>query len=109
MLNSLLLLGAGAVSALALPASSAASCTFTTAAAAIAGKAKCTSIILSNIAVPAGTTLDMTKLTTGTTVQFVGTTTFGYKEWAGPLVSFSGTSITITGASGSVIDGNGAK
>ncbi|KAK6087011.1 endopolygalacturonase 1 [Seiridium cupressi] len=86
-----------------------ASCTFTDAASAIKGKASCTSIVLSGITVPAGTTLDMTGLKTGTTVTFSGTTSFAYKEWEGPLVSFSGKDITIQGASGHVIDGNGAK
>lgn len=42
-------------------------------------------------------------------VIFQGTTSFGYKEWEGPLISVSGTDITVTGASGHVIDGNGAK
>ncbi|KAF2703292.1 glycoside hydrolase family 28 protein [Pleomassaria siparia CBS 279.74] len=86
-----------------------ASCTFTTASAAISGKSSCTTITLNNIAVPAGTTLDLTKLATGTTVIFSGTTTFGYKEWEGPLISVSGTKITVKGASGHTIDGNGAK
>ncbi|KAL3426903.1 endopolygalacturonase [Phlyctema vagabunda] len=86
-----------------------ASCTFTTAAAAIKGKTSCTAIVLNNIAVPAGTTLDLTGLKSGTKVTFQGTTTFGYEEWSGPLVSVSGTSITVVGASGSVIDGNGAR
>lgn len=43
-------------------------CTFTDAAAAIKGKASCSTITLNNIAVPAGTTLDLTKLKTGTKV-----------------------------------------
>lgn len=42
-------------------------------------------------------------------IIFEGTTTFGYKEWSGPLVSVSGTSITVTGASGSVLDGDGSR
>lgn len=42
-------------------------------------------------------------------VIFQGTTSFGYKEWDGPLISISGTDITVTGASGHVIDGNGSK
>lgn len=42
-------------------------------------------------------------------VIFEGTTSFGYKEWKGPLISVSGTDITVSGASGHVIDGNGAK
>ncbi|KAG8159094.1 hypothetical protein KVR01_010755 [Diaporthe batatas] len=84
-------------------------CTFTDAAAVAKGKASCSTITLNNIAVPAGTTLDLTKLKTGTKVIFQGTTSFGYKEWEGPLISVSGTDITVTGASGHVIDGNGAK
>jgi polygalacturonase len=86
------------------------SCTFSGssgAASATKSKAACATIVLNNVAVPAGTTLDLTGLTTGTHVIFEGTTTFGYKEWAGPLVSVSGTSITVTGAAGSVLDGSG--
>jgi len=51
----------------------------------------------------------MTDLADGTTVSFEGTTTFGYKEWEGPLVSFSGTDITIQGASGHLIDMGGEQ
>jgi polygalacturonase len=40
---------------------------------------------------------------------FQGTTTFGYKEWQGPLIAVSGKKITVTGASGNVIDGDGAR
>lgn len=39
------------------------------AAAAIAGKAGCVSITLNNVVVPAGTTLDLTGLATGTKVK----------------------------------------
>lgn len=108
---STLLLGAGAAFAAAAPTELAerASCTFTDAASAIKGKSSCSTITLKNIAVPAGETLDLTKLKTGTHVIFEGTTSFGYKEWKGPLISVSGTDITVTGASGHVIDGNGAK
>ncbi|KAM3425002.1 hypothetical protein BST61_g6972 [Cercospora zeina] len=75
----------------------------------MASKASCSNIILKDIAVPAGETLDLTGLKDGTTVTFEGTTTFGYKEWEGPLISVSGTGVQINGASGHVIDGNGAK
>ncbi|KAL9107572.1 MAG: hypothetical protein Q9227_007572 [Pyrenula ochraceoflavens] len=85
------------------------SCTFTDAAAASKSKTSCATIVLSDIAVPSGTTLDMTKLSSGTSVIFEGTTTFGYKEWEGPLVSFSGSNIAISGASGSLLDGGGAQ
>jgi galacturan 1,4-alpha-galacturonidase len=40
-------------------------------------------------------------------VTFSGTTTFGYKEWEGPLISVSGTNITVSGDSGHVINGGG--
>jgi len=49
----------------------------------------------------------LTDLNEGTHVIFEGETTFGYKEWSGPLVSVSGTGITVTGASGSVLNGLG--
>ncbi|KAK4496532.1 hypothetical protein PRZ48_012512 [Zasmidium cellare] len=79
--------------------------------ASLASKSKtsCSTIVLSSIAVPSGVTLDLTGLTTNTHVIFEGTTTFGYKEWSGPLVSVSGKSITVTGASGSLLDGGGAR
>ena len=113
-----------AASVLALPAAApvptagprledrATSCTFSGsagAASASASKASCATIVLSGVAVPSGTTLDLTKLTDGTTVIFEGTTSFGYKEWDGPLVSVSGKSITVKGASGSVLDGDGSR
>ncbi|VUC31385.1 unnamed protein product [Clonostachys rosea] len=110
MQYSLALLGAlasaGFANAAVMPR---ASCTFTDAASAIKGKASCTSIILKDIAVPAGTTLDMTGLKSGTHVTFQGKTTFGYKEWKGPLISFSGTNIVIEGASGHSIDCDGSR
>ncbi|TVY81891.1 Polygalacturonase [Lachnellula suecica] len=89
-----------------------ATCTFSGSSGASAvskSKAACATIVLNNVAVPADKTLDLTKLTTGTEVIFQGTTTFGYEEWSGPLVSVSGTSITVTGASGSVLNGDGAR
>ncbi|KAJ5618035.1 hypothetical protein N7537_003149 [Penicillium hordei] len=89
-----------------------ASCTFsgtTGAAAAIKSKTSCSTITLSNVVVPAGTTLDLTGLKTGTTVIFEGTTTFDYKEWEGPLISVSGTSITVQGAAGAQLNGDGAR
>jgi hypothetical protein len=89
-----------------------ASCTFSgSSGASLASKSKasCATIVISSVVVPSGTTLDLTGLTSGTHVIFEGTTTFGYEEWSGPLISVSGTSITVTGASGNVIDGGGAK
>jgi polygalacturonase len=69
--------------------------------------ASCTAITISGITVPAGTTLDLTKVKTGTTITFTGTTTFAYKEWAGPLISVAGTNIKVTGTG--TLDGLGAQ
>jgi len=66
-----LLLGAGAfVSAAPRSLDARASCTFTDAATAIKNKASCTAIVIKDMTVPAGTTLDLTKLKDGTTVGF---------------------------------------
>ncbi|RMY12059.1 hypothetical protein D0866_14264 [Hortaea werneckii] len=98
---------AGASAGMVSKAKADSGCTFTDADAAASGKADCKNIVLKDIAVPAGETLDMTDLNDGTTVSFEGTTTFGYKEWKGPLISFSGTDITIQGADGHLIDMGG--
>ncbi|KAH7176908.1 glycoside hydrolase [Dactylonectria macrodidyma] len=84
-------------------------CTFTDASTAIKNKKGCSKIYLKNIAVPAGKTLDLTGLTSGTQVIFQGTTTFGYKEWKGPLISVSGTNIVVDGESGHKIDCQGQR
>jgi len=110
MFPSLAILSALVASALAHPAlESRASCTFTDAATAIKNKASCSTLTLDNIAVPAGTTLDLTKLKDGTHVIFKGKTTFGYKEWEGPLISFTGNNLLIEGASGHSIDCEGQR
>jgi polygalacturonase len=90
----------------------AASCTFSGsagAASASASQTACATMVLSNIAVPSGTTLDLSKLADDTTVIFEGETTWGYKEWEGPLLSISGTKITVKGASGSSLNPDGAR
>ncbi|KAJ6440154.1 fungal specific transcription factor domain-containing protein [Purpureocillium lavendulum] len=107
----LLFLGALAT-ALAAPSTNAvprASCTFTDAANAIKQKTSCSTIVLNNVAVPAGTTLDLTGLKDETHVIFTGKTTFGYKEWLGPLISVSGKGIVVEGASGHSIDCQGQR
>ncbi|TGO41589.1 hypothetical protein BHYA_0019g00180 [Botrytis hyacinthi] len=85
------------------------SCTFNTAAAAIAGKTGCSTIILDNIHVPGATTLDLTGLNSGTQVIFQGTTGFDFAKWQGPLISVSGENIAVTGTKGHVINGNGTQ
>lgn len=89
-----------------------ATCTFsgsTGAEDAAKSASGCATIVLSNVAVPAGTTLDLSKLADGTTVTFEGTTTWGYKEWVGPLLSIGGKKITIKGASNSSLNPDGAR
>lgn len=78
------------------------------AASASASKASCATITLSALTVPSGTTLDLTDLEDDTTVVFEGTTTWDYAEWDGPLFAVSGSSITVQGADGHELDGQGA-
>ncbi|KAH7082799.1 endopolygalacturonase PG1 [Paraphoma chrysanthemicola] len=96
----------------AVVAKRATSCTFSgSAGAASASKSAtaCATIVLNNVAVPSGTTLDLSGLADDTTVIFQGTTTWGYKEWAGPLLNIGGNKITVQGASGSVLNPDGAR
>lgn len=89
-----------------------ATCTFSGAsgaAEAMKQQASCSTITLKNLEVPAGTTLDLTKVKANTHIIFEGETTFGYKEWEGPLLSIAGTGLTVEGASGSVLNGLGEK
>ncbi|KAF3761791.1 family 28 glycoside hydrolase [Cryphonectria parasitica EP155] len=89
----------------------AATCKFTGTAgysSASKSKASCSTIILDGLTVPAGETLDMTDLTSGTVVIFEGTTKWDFEEWDGPLFAVSGTNIKVAGESGAVLDGQGA-
>lgn len=86
-------------------------CTFSGsngAASASASQKDCATIVLSSVAVPSGTTLDLSDLESGTHVIFEGVTTFGYEEWAGPLLQIEGTDITIECANGGYINAQGA-
>ncbi|KAI7528433.1 putative endopolygalacturonase, partial [Hortaea werneckii] len=88
------------------------SCTFSGsngASSASASQGSCSTIVLSDIAVPSGETLKLNDLEDGTHVIFEGTTTFGYEEWDGPLIRIAGTDITVTGAEGNLIDGDGSR
>ncbi|GLI78379.1 hypothetical protein PoHVEF18_006693 [Penicillium ochrochloron] len=69
----------------------------------------CTNIVLSDFYAPPSSTIDLQSLQTGAVVTFAGTTTFGdtYDNNFDPIV-VSGHDITITGAEGHVIEGNGA-
>ncbi|KAI1541248.1 Glyco-hydro-28 multi-domain protein [Pyrenophora tritici-repentis] len=72
-------------------------------------QSSCATTVLSNVAVPSGTTLDLSSLADGTTVIFEGTTSWGCKEWKGPLLDIRGNKITVKGAAGSVLNGDGAR
>ncbi|PYH95673.1 polygalacturonase pgaI [Aspergillus ellipticus CBS 707.79] len=85
------------------------SCTFTSASDAKEGISKCSDVILKDIEVPAGETLDLSKAADDSTITFEGTTTFGYKEWDGPLIRFGGKGLTITQADGALINGEGER
>ncbi|KAJ7745049.1 putative polygalacturonase, partial [Mycena metata] len=82
-------------------------CTVTAIAQVSSATASCTSIVISNLAVPSSTTLNLSKLKTGTTVTFEGKTTFAFTDWDSDLIDIGGEDITIIGAPGSIIDGNG--
>ncbi|ODV61960.1 endo-polygalacturonase [Ascoidea rubescens DSM 1968] len=69
----------------------------------------CKTIVVENLTVPKGKTLDLSSLKEGSTVTFKGKTTFEYKEWKGPLIKISGKKIKVTGKSGHVIDGDGSR
>lgn len=68
----------------------------------------CTNILLSDVSAPASSTLSLA-LQTGAALTFAGTTTFGTTKDSDfdPIV-LTGTSITVSGAAGHVIEGNGA-
>ncbi|KAJ5663558.1 hypothetical protein N7507_004289 [Penicillium longicatenatum] len=88
------------------------SCTFSGsngASKASVSQKSCSTIILSAVAVPSGTTLDLSDLEDDTTVIFEGETTWGYEEWDGPLLQISGTGITVKGASGAYLNGDGSR
>ncbi|KAK3075334.1 hypothetical protein LTR53_001403 [Teratosphaeriaceae sp. CCFEE 6253] len=82
-------------------------CYVTAYTAVAAATAACTAITLDSIVVPGNQTLTLSKLLTGTTVTFAGTTTFEYFDADYDLIKVGGTNITITAEPGAIIDGNG--
>ncbi|CAL5869571.1 uncharacterized protein PFLUO_LOCUS3801 [Penicillium psychrofluorescens] len=106
---SMLVIGISLVAALPTPVQKRTDCTFTSAASAIAGKKSCSSIVLEDIHVPAGETLDLSDLEPKTKVVFAGETSFGYKEWDGPLIRVSGSNIVVLGTTNHIINGGGER
>ncbi|KAJ4366797.1 hypothetical protein N0V83_007322 [Neocucurbitaria cava] len=86
---------------------SADACYVTAYAAIPAATAACTSITLDSITVPGNSTLDLSKLKTGTKVTFKGKTFWEYADANYPLIKVGGTDLEITAAEGAVLDGNG--
>lgn len=73
-----------------------------------AAVASCTNIVLSNIAAPNGSAIDLSGLQAGTTVTFDGLTSFGFTNSSSfNPITISGAGITVTANPGAVIDGNG--
>ncbi|KAF7280327.1 hypothetical protein GWI33_006236 [Rhynchophorus ferrugineus] len=68
--------------------------------------ASCQDLIINNLQVPAGVTLELS-LRDGATLTFVGNTTFGFENWSGPLMKVAGDDITIRGEPGHVLNGLG--
>ncbi|KAK7729816.1 hypothetical protein SLS53_009184 [Cytospora paraplurivora] len=88
------------------------SCTFSgSSGASLASKSQksCSTIVLSALVVPSGTTLDLSDLEDDTHIIFEGETTWGYEEWDGPLLQIEGTKITIEGASGAYLNPDGSR
>lgn len=83
-------------------------CTVTAYASVSSATKSCTNILLSNVAVPSSTTLNLSKLSSGTTLTFGGTTTFAYGDFDGDLIEIGGEDITVTAEPGAIIDGNGS-
>jgi hypothetical protein len=70
----------------------------------------CTSVTFDSVIVPAGKTLDLSKLADKTTVNFQGTSSWDVqKGFAGPLLSIGGKDIVVTGGTNAKLDGQGAQ
>ncbi|XP_066257140.1 polygalacturonase-like [Euwallacea similis] len=67
----------------------------------------CTTLTLTDITVPASTTLELS-LQSGTKLTLAGTWKWEYAEWAGPLIEIKGSKVTVRGDS-VTLDGRGAQ
>ncbi|KAJ7730443.1 glycoside hydrolase [Mycena metata] len=62
----------------------------------VAAAQVCTTIIINSFTVPGGQTFTISAAT-GATITMAGDVTFGFAEWAGPLMLVSGTNVTFNG------------
>ncbi|KAH6612072.1 glycoside hydrolase [Boeremia exigua] len=72
-----------------------------------AAVSSCTDIVLDGITVPGNSTIDLTKLKTGSKVTFKGTTFWQYFDGNYPFIKVGGTNLEITAEEGAILDGNG--
>lgn len=90
------------------PSPTIAPCLCTEYAQILPAVASCLTLTLSNIHAPVSSALVLTKLKTGATVIFDGTTTFGFTNSSQfRPIQIAGSNVTIRGTEGSVIDGGG--
>ncbi|KAG9192624.1 polygalacturonase [Alternaria panax] len=82
-------------------------CYVTEYAAIPAATAACTSIILDGLTVPGNSTIDLSKLKTGTKVTFRGKTFWEYADANYAFIKVGGSDLEITADEDAVLDGNG--
>ncbi|XP_060535646.1 polygalacturonase-like [Cylas formicarius] len=85
---------------------SAADCTLTQFSQVQDVVANCTDIVVQDLTVPGGESLEL-DLQTGTTLTFQGQVVFNVSNWMGPLVRITGDQLTVGGVAGHVFDGQG--
>ncbi|KAI4644737.1 uncharacterized protein J4E78_009556 [Alternaria triticimaculans] len=107
--SSLALATAGTVSAVPSPSATAATdaCYVTKYSDISAAVAACTCITLDNITVPGNSSIDLSKLKTGTKVTFKGRTFWEYADANYAFIKVAGTNVEITAEEDAVLDGNG--
>jgi len=71
----------------------------------VAAAQECTTIVIGGFTVPAGETFALS-VPDGAQISLTGTVTFAFKEWAGPLFTLKGNSVTFNGG-GHQFVGNG--
>lgn len=86
-------------------------CTITSFADVASAVRSCSHLILDSVAVPAGKTLDLSGTPENAVVEFRGTTTFGFAEWKGPLISWKnpGANSWVVGAEGNMVNCGGER
>ncbi|CAN9084610.1 unnamed protein product [Alternaria sp. RS040] len=107
--TSVILAAVGTAAAVPSPSSTATTdaCYVTDYAAIPAATAACTSITLDGLTVPGNSTIDLSKLKSGTKVTFKGKTFWEYADANYAFIKVGGSNIEITADADAVLDGNG--